>query len=165
MRRLVRLGTPVIVVLGGLWAACQVLARRRTVGDAASDEFELAVYFGGAERTSTAASLRRGVVRVCCGGVDLDLREAVLDPSGATLELSAMWGGVSVTVPRTWRVLVEDRSTLGGVDARVTPPEELPDDAPFLRVSVTARLGGVAIRAADPALEEHGHHLRGWVSA
>ena len=165
MRRLVRLGTPVIVVLGGLWAAGQVLARRRTVGDATSDEFELAVYFGGAERTSTAVSLRHGVVRVCCGGVDLDLRQATLDPSGATLELSPLWGGVNVTVPRAWRVLVEDRSRLGGVDARVTPPEELLDDAPLLRVLVGARMGGVAIRAADPAPDEHGHRLRGWVSA
>lgn len=165
MRRLVRLGTKAIVVLGGLWAAGQVLARRQTAGDAASDEFELAAYLGGAERESTAASLRRGVVRVCCGGVDLDLRAAVLDPSGATLELSAMWGGVNVTVPRAWRVLVEDRSTLGGVDSRVTPPEELPEDAPQLRVVVSARMGGVAIRAADPAPDEHGHRLRGWVSA
>jgi hypothetical protein len=76
-----------------------------------------------------------------------------------------MWGGVNVTVPRAWRVLVEDRSTLGGVDSRVTPPEELPEDAPQLRVLVSARMGGVAIRAADPAPDEHGHRLRGWVSA
>lgn len=163
MRRLGGIGTTVVLVLGALWAAGQALARRRTVGDAASDEFELAVYFGGAERASTAGSLRRGVVRVCCGGVDLDLRDASLDPGGATLELSPLFGGVNVRVPRTWRVIVDDRSTLGGVDARVTPHAGLPDDAPVLHVVAGARLGGVALKAADPA-SEHGHRLRGWAS-
>lgn len=97
-----RLGALLLLPLGSVWALGQALARRRTAGDAASDDFELAAYFGGAQRASTAASLRRGVVRA-------------------------------------WRVLVEHRSTLGGVDARVTPPEELP-----------ARLGGAAIGARDP---------------
>ena len=166
MTRLARLGLKVGAVLVGLWALGQVLARRRTVGDEASDEFELAAYFGGIQRRSSATSLRRGVVRVCCGGVDLDLREAALDPAGATLELWATWGGVNVVVPPGWRVLVEDRSSLGGVDARVATPDELPGDAPELRVDVTARMGGVAIKAADPAdlSSTSGHALRGWAA-
>lgn len=162
MRQLVRPVTAVLVVLGALWALGQALARRRAVGDESSDEFELASYLGGASWTSTATSLRRGVVRVCCGGVDLDLRPAALDPSGATLELSVTWGGVNVTVPGAWRVLVENRSTLGGVDVRVTPPDQLPDDAPLLHVSASARLGGVAIRAADAANDAH--RMSGWTS-
>jgi hypothetical protein len=166
MRPLVRLGAAVLIVFGGLWAIGQALARRRTVGDATSDEFELAAYFGGAQRTSTAASLRHGVVHAILGGVDLDLREAAPDPDGATLELSALWGGVNVTVPRSWRVVVEDRSILGGFDARTTPPEELPDDAPLLRVRVSARFGGAAIRAADPAGGgDDVHRLRGFAAS
>ena len=164
--RLARLGMKVVGVMVALWAVGQALARRRTAGDETSDEFELAAYFGGGERRSTATSLRRGIVRVCCGGVDLDLREASLDPLGATLDVSATWGGVNVVVPRTWKVWVDDRSTLGGVDTRVTPPEELPDDAPELRVSVNARMGGVAIKAADPVDPSAGstHRVEGWAS-
>ena len=164
--RLARLGMKVVGVMVALWAGGQALARRRTAGDETSDEFELAAYFGGAQRRSTATSLRRGIVRAFCGGVDLDLREALLDPLGATLDVSATWGGVNVLVPRTWMVSVNDRSTLGGVDARVTPPEELPDDAPELRVSVNARMGGVAIKAADPVDASAGstHRLEGWAS-
>lgn len=147
----VKLAGKLVAVLLAAWAAGQLLARRRTVGDASSDEFELAVYLGGAERRCTATSLRRGVVRVLCGGVELDLREAALDPGGASLKLFATMGGMDVTVPDGWRVLVEDRSTLGGVDVRVPAPEELPDHAPVLRVDVSARLGGVAIRASGPS--------------
>lgn len=164
MRSLARPGATALIVLGLLWAIGQARARRRTVGDATSDEFELAAYFGGAQRTSTASSLRRGIVRVFCGGVDLDLREATPDPGGATLELSAVWGGVNVTVPRSWRVVVDDRSILGGFDARTTPPDELPEDAPLVRVRVTARLGGAAIRAADAAGGDV-HRLRGFATS
>jgi hypothetical protein len=166
MKALVRIGVGVVVVLVGLGALGQALARRRTVGDETSDEFELAVYVGGVQRSCKARALRRGVVSVVCGGVDLDLREATLAPDGATLDLSATWGGVNVVVPREWRVAVEERSVLGGSDARVTPPEELPDGAPRLDVSVTARLGGVSVRAAHPAGEAAGssHELHGWAS-
>jgi hypothetical protein len=154
----------VIAVLAGLWALGQVLARRRTVGDDTSDEFAIAVYVGGVQRACKATSLRRGSVSVVLGGVELDLREATLAPEGADLDLSATLGGVNVTVPGDWRVVVEDRATLGGVEALVTDPENLPDDAPLLRVAAGALLGGVAIMtdaAVAEATAHSGHELRG----
>lgn len=166
MRFLVRAGVGLVVAIVGLGALGQALARRRTVGDETADEFEIAAYVGGVQRTCKATSLRRGVVSVLCGGVDLDLREAELDPEGATLALSATWGGVNVSVPTSWRVLVEQRSVLGGVDTRVTPPEDLPADAPVLRVEASTRLGGVALRAGAPSAAADGasHRLEGWAS-
>lgn len=164
MRVLVIAVVKVIVVLAGLWAVGQVLARRRTVGDDTSDEFAIAVYVGGVQRACKATSLRRGSVSVVLGGVDLDLREATLDASGADLDLSATLGGVNVTVPSDWRVVVDDRARLGGVEALVTDPEELPDDAPLLRVVAYARLGGVSIvtdAVRTRAAAHPGHELRG----
>ncbi len=150
MRKSVRIGIKATATLAAVGVAGQALARRRTVGDETSDAFELAVYFGGVDRGSTATALRLGVVSVFCGGVDLDLRDATLAPEGATLDLSATWGGIDIVVPPAWKVVVDGRSLLGGFDADVTPPEDLPDDAPRLDVSITARLGGVGIRAAEP---------------
>jgi hypothetical protein len=163
MRPVVSAVVKVVVLLAGLAALGQVLARRRTFGDETSDEFGVAAYLGGVQRTCRAGSLRRGTVSVVLGGVDLDLREATLDPAGADLDLSATWGGVNLTVPRDWRVQVEDRATLGGVEARVTPSEELPDDASTLRVVASARFGGVSIAAKDPA-GESSHELHGLAS-
>ena len=153
----------VVVVLAALGAVGQLLARRKSFGDETADEFAIANYLGGVERACTAASLRRGAVSVVLGGVELDLREATLDPSGADLELSATLGGVNVTVPSDWRVVVDDRATLGGVEALVTDPEELPDDAPLLRVVARARLGGVsiitdAVRTQAASHPDHGLH-------
>ena len=144
MRVVVIAAVKVVVVLGGLWALGQALARRKTVGDETADEFAIASYVGGVQRTCRAESLRHGSVSVPCGGVDLDLREAVLDPAGAALELSRDLRRREPHRPDEWRVVVDDRATLGGVDARVTPPEELPADAPTLR-----RRGDGAVSAAS----------------
>jgi hypothetical protein len=166
VRLLVIVAVKLVVVLGGLWVLAQALARRRTVGDETADDFAVAAFMGGAQRTCRAESLRHGSVSVVFGGVDLDLRPARLDPAGAELELSATFGGVSLRVPRDWRVIVDDRATLGGVEARVTPPEELADDAPLLRVRATSRLGGVSIRAGDPVDPDApaDRSLHGWAA-
>jgi len=144
------LATPVLTGLA-LSVARGILTRRLTKGDSESDEFSLAAVFGGAERASTASALRHGRVIAACGGVDLDLRGARLDPAGAELLVEAYLGGVQVRVPNEWRVDVEATSTSGGVETRLAKPEDLPDDAPKLRVEAIARLGGVYITAETGA--------------
>ena len=132
-----------------LWGVGQLLARRYTEGDAAADEFSLAAILGGAERTCTADALRRGRCLAVCGGVQLDLREAELDPAGAELLVQATMGGVQVIVPGAWRVTVDADAKAGGVDTHVTAPGDLPDDAPALTVRVVARMGGVQVTTED----------------
>jgi hypothetical protein len=132
-----------------LWGVGQLLARRYTEGDAGSNDFSLAAIFGGAERTSTATALRRGRCLVVCGGVQLDLRDATLDPDGAELVVETTFGGVQVLVPATWRVTSEVEPRAGGVDVSVTSVDELPDDAPSLTVRGMARMGGVQITTED----------------
>ena len=140
-----------MAVLLALWGVGQVLSRRLSAGDADADEFTVATFFGGTERKSTSSSLRRGAVIACCGGVDLDLRSAVLDSEGATLAVQATMGGVQVTVPDTWRVIVDADARAGGIETSVTRPEELPDDAPTLHVHAIARMGGVMVtRGGQP---------------
>jgi hypothetical protein len=54
---------------------------------------------------------------------------------------------VKVTVPKDWRVSVDSQSKSGGVQADVAPPEDLPEDAPNLRIEVIANMGGVLVSA------------------
>jgi hypothetical protein len=136
-----------VVTGSALWVARAILTRRLTEGDAESDEFSLATVIGGVERASTATALRRGRVLAACGGVDLDLRGAKLDPAGAELLVEAYLGGVQVRVRHEWRVVVDAHATKGGVETKVAEPDDLPGDAPNLRVEAIARLGGVLITA------------------
>ena len=86
----------------------------------------------------------------------LDLRGATLDPAGATLRASAMFGGGLLVVPETWNV--ETRIVgIGGVgDGR--PKVERPADAPTLRFEGTAIFGGwgISSEAPDAAARETG---------
>lgn len=144
-RALLRALLGAVLVLGVLRAVGAVASRRGTVGDEESDVFSIAAVFDGATRTSRATALRRGRVLAACGGVQLDLREASLDPDGAELLLHAYFGGIQVVVPEGWRVELTADATAGGVDARVTDETMLAAGAPSLRVGARAVLGGVQV--------------------
>ncbi len=147
MKRLLKFVLELMLVSAVLGALGRALSKKYTEGDAASDEFAIAVFFGGVERASTAAALRRGRVAICFGGVDLDLRKATLDPAGTELDVKVCFGGIRVTVPDGWRVTVTEDARAAGVDVAVTDPDDLPDDAPRLELTVMARMGGVSISA------------------
>jgi len=144
-RTLLRVAFRIALVMAALRTVGVIISRRGNLGDAASDEFSIATVFGGMERVSRATSLRHGRVFACLGGVELDLREATLDPGGAELRLRACLGGVEVLVSPAWRVVFEGKAIAGGADARVTPESELADDAPALHVRALAVLGGVEV--------------------
>ncbi len=145
MKRLIKALVKFMVVSAVLAGLGHILARRMTQGDEHADRFTLAAFFGGAQRASTATALRHGRVVVAFGGVDLDLRGATPDAAGAELAVEAYMGGIQVTVPENWRVTVDWDAAAAGVESRVTPPENLPDDAFRLHVSARARMSGVLV--------------------
>jgi predicted membrane protein len=134
-----------LVVIAG--AVGQRMSRRLTFGDESSDEFRLAAIVGGKEFTSRAGALRSASLLAVVGGVEIDMREATLDAEGATLEVTAVLGGVEVTLPPDWRVRVEKHGSLGGVDVKLTDSAERPESAPTLNVVTRAWLGGIEIKS------------------
>ncbi len=78
-------------------------SRREIAGlpafDEDADELDIAAIFDGLEARSRATSFRGGEILVWYGGGTLDLREATLDPAGATLRVRAIFGGLEVIVP------------------------------------------------------------------
>ncbi len=124
----------------------RIVARRLSRGDEESDEFRIAAICGGKQFRSCAKHLRSGSIVVSMGGIDVDLRDATLDPAGANLDLNVTTGGVQVVVPETWAVDVEGSALAGGFDSDVTPAENLPDDAPKLHVRAVVRFGGAFVK-------------------
>ena len=116
-----------------------------TRGDENSDDFQLAVFFGGKKFESTATSLRSASVIAAMGGVELDLRGATLAPEGATLALRTMMGGAQITVPPDWAIDVEFGGIAGGIDVDAPSADDLPEDAPKLHVHAVTRIGGMSM--------------------
>jgi predicted membrane protein len=133
-----------LVVMAGVVG--QLVAKRMTFGDESSDAFRLAAIGGGKELKSRATALRSASALAVMGGVEIDLREATLDPGGATLDVTAVMGGVEVTLPPGWVVEVENHGKMGGVETRLTESADHPEGAPTLHMSTNAWLGGVEIK-------------------
>lgn len=113
-----------------------------------ANDLDTALIFEGGEYASTAPSFTGGELLTWYGGGRLDLRGATIAPDGADLRIRAVFGGVQLIVPTTWRVETDSTSFLGGVADATNAPDE--PDAPVLRVSALAVLGGVAI-SNDPS--------------
>jgi len=122
------------------------------IGENASeeaDDFKLVALMDGRNFESVSSHLRSGRVIVGMGGVDIDLRQALLDPEGARLTLRVLAGGARVLVCKSWRVEVDQR-VLGGAAQIETPdPTTLLDGAPILHIDVLVVGGGLVIANAE----------------
>lgn len=136
---------PVALIAGGLW----VLVRRpRDAGAALGGDrpLDLVAVFGARDVRVTGDRFTGGKATAVFGGVELDLRGALLGTEGARLELVAVLGGVDVVLPLGWDVRISGPAILGGTDDRTLPAAA---GAPRLEVAATAVLGGVTVKT-DP---------------
>ncbi len=103
----------------------------------------------GAERKGRWLVDPEVTVVTVIGGVELDLRQAVLSRREVTINVTNILGGVSVTVPPGVRVISSVACVLGGC---TTPPDDaVAPDAPVIRLTGMVLLGGLDVRrrAAD----------------
>jgi hypothetical protein len=84
------------------------------------------------------------------GGVELDLREAILDPDVTEIEVFAMMGGVVVTVPPTVRLETDGFAFMGGFEDQLKHPASGDPNAPVVRLTGFAFMGGVEARVLKP---------------
>ncbi|MFI2754231.1 LiaF transmembrane domain-containing protein [Cellulomonas sp. P22] len=102
----------------------------------------------GAQRRPLTQDFRGAQLSVLMGGVDLDLRNAQI-VERAEIRAFAMWGGIDVKVPHSWRVEIVGLPLLGGWENRTTVPSD--PEAPVLVVRVITLMGGVDVKSKAPA--------------
>ncbi|MGZ6260312.1 MAG: hypothetical protein ACXWPO_09250 [Candidatus Limnocylindrales bacterium] len=131
-------------------AVAAAAAKRRIVPttDPAANEVTLASIFGPLGFRSTAKSFRGGTLDCWYGGGVLDLRDASLDPAGATLAVRALFGGGQIIVPADWDVTTRVLGIGGVGDAR--QDVERPANAPHLTLRGWALFGGFALMSELP---------------
>ena len=83
------------------------------------------------------------------GGVELDLREALLDGPELTIHAIAIMGGIDIVVPEGIRVEVRGLPIMGGFDSRIRDVPVLPG-SPVIHVTGWALMGGVSVRNKRP---------------
>jgi hypothetical protein len=146
MRVLKRVALGVVLLNVLLVVAAQVAKRMLPAyGDDDSDVFAAVAAMDGAEVANRSDAFRAGSGTAIMGGMTIDLTEADF-ASSATLELTALAGGIDVTVPANWRVEMTSSAFAGGTE-NYTDPDAAADDAPLLVVDARAYFGGIAIRS------------------
>jgi len=75
----------------------------------------------------TSQDFQGGDITAIFGGVELDLTEANIQGTEATLAITAIFGGVEVRIPPTWQVAFRGAPIFGGIEdktrtARVNDP-------------------------------------------
>ena len=133
-----------VILLVAAQIAKQVIPE---IGDEQSDVFQAVTMTGGRNWVSKAAALRSGTAVTGMGGMEMDLSQAQLDPSGAQLKLVTVMGGVEVRVPRGWNVELKGWAFMGG-HANTARKHEVPENAPHLVVQAATVMGGVAVTSA-----------------
>ena len=86
------------------------------------------------------------------GGVELDLRDAVLDPGVTEIEVLAVMGGVVVTVPPNVRLESDGFAFMGGFEDQLKQPASGDPNAPVVRLTGFAFMGGVEARVLAPGV-------------
>ncbi|WP_327068678.1 DUF1707 SHOCT-like domain-containing protein [Kitasatospora sp. NBC_01302] len=107
---------------------------------AREESASLVAVFGGATRKGrwrVGSHIRATAI---FGGVDLDLTDAVFEAPEVLIEVSAMFGGVSIRVPENVTLIGSGVGVFGGFDVR----EQTAADpyAPVVRVKGSAIFGG-----------------------
>ena len=101
------------------------------------------VRFGGDEYIYQGETFHGAQLDVLCGGLRLDLRDAIITEDEA-IDIQTVFGGMEIFVPRNVNVSVKSRSLFGGVGNEAINLAE--KDTPSLHIVVRNYFGGVSIK-------------------
>ena len=143
---------PIVLIVIGVSLIAPYLRRRSSTPDSESlppqsdDSYvRQTALFSGAEIRSTTQSLMGGELTAVFGGIELDLRDCQMATRSVMFKATAIFGGLEIIVPPTWRVVVTGTPIFGGVD-NVTQHRTIDPQAPTLLLDVTAVFGGIEVR-------------------
>lgn len=103
------------------------------------------IVLAGAHFRNDSQRFQGGRVNAVVGDYDIDLRGAMLQPTGAELRVNAVFGSVRIRVPESMTVTVAGTPVFANIDHRAR--HMLPPDPgrPTLRIQATAVAGTVEI--------------------
>jgi hypothetical protein len=136
-------GAFALTAIGAAIAARAMKVRIIPVDSADAPEVTLRAIFEPIQFRSTSTMFRGGTLDCWFGGGLIDLRDAILDPDGARLEIRGIFGGGQILVPESWRVTTNVVGVGGIGDSR--SQTQRPVTAPLLVIDGTVLFGGFGI--------------------
>lgn len=130
------------------------LVRRRITGEKDGSSVSFAI-MGGVSRSGNWLVPNSHTSIVVMGGNEIDLREARFESGDIRIYAFAVMGGIEIIIPEGVRVINDGIGIMGGFDTTVDKgvtvrPGSLPADAPAVRISGIALMGGIDVIIRPP---------------
>lgn len=133
---------PVILIVIGFTF---IFARSKREGSQHTEQnINTFALFSGADVKSHSRDFAGGSVTTIFGGAEIDLRQADISEE-AKMDLTAVFGGVSITVPENVQVQISGLPIFGGWEDK-TVRQRGEDDFSVLKLNCLAICGGVEIK-------------------
>ena len=133
---------PVLLVILGLSVA---LGRMRSSAEPITGErVDLVALFGGRNARVTTSRFTGGAITALFGGAEVDLRDVVELDGVARINVTVLFGGAEIVVPRDWNVQLDVIPVFGAAEDE-RPRRELEHETVDLVVTGFCAFGGVSI--------------------
>ena len=135
---------PVALILFGI----RFIVRPMSSGKKCFEDEEFvgsADIFSGSVKKVSSKNFKGSSIKAVFGGSTLDLRDAGISKTGAIIDVSAIFGGVEILVPKKHPIKVEVTAILGGHDAKYST-SDIDSKLPTITIQGEAICGGVEIK-------------------
>lgn len=112
-------------------------------------QFEFAIW-SGRSRAGNWIPARKIRVVACMGGVELDFREALFGVEEVRVHVASILGGVEIIVPPGVHVATGGFAFMGAFEEKLAGAGPIPPDAPTIRITGFALMGGVEVTSRLP---------------
>ena len=141
---------PVLLIIAGI---VFVFGRKNKAGDSKwfvneskDDVIDTVSIFGGGVTKINSTNFKGGEITCIFGGEEINLQNAELSPEGAVIELTTIFGGSKITVPRDWNVRVDIVSIFGGFADKRMYESQVEEGSKTLIIKGAAIFGGGELR-------------------
>ncbi|MCJ7589112.1 MAG: cell wall-active antibiotics response protein [Candidatus Aminicenantes bacterium] len=139
---------PLAIIVLGLWIILKPVLRGsagRDFPQIKEDDLDATAVFTSLKRRIESKAFKGGEATAVFGSMDLDFTPAALAEAQATVELTAVFGGIDIRVPKDWKIVLSSSPILGGIHDRRSAPRES-GEAATLYLKATAVFGGIEIK-------------------
>lgn len=109
-----------------------------------TDVLDLFAIFSGSKHSFTSTDFKGGNCIVLLGGMEVDLKDVKTKQKEVVINITALFAGIDIAVPKGWKVITRGTPIFGGFDderKEITPDT----DAPVLEIRYFVMFGGVSI--------------------
>jgi predicted membrane protein len=134
---------PVFVIAAGVILMWRAYQQPSQSGGILSPHLNVFSILGGGEYRIKAQDFRGGDLVAFMGGFDVNLREADIQGSEATINVNCLMGGGVIRVPETWAVSMRVAAFMGGHSLKAREGAQVQKT---LIVKGIAIMGGIEVR-------------------